>query len=1572
MAETIGKYTVQKELGRGGFGKVYLAFDPDVGQPVAIKKLLAQGDPDLLKRFQLEIRTTAGLRHKNIVTIHASGEDKGDPYLVMEFLEGQTLKQALDNRRPFSLMDKVRIMTQVAEGLAYAHSKGVVHRDVKPENIMLLADDTVKIMDFGIALGPNRNTAVTQVGGIIGTPPYFAPEQLQGFKASEQTDIFSFGDVYYELLTGFHPFEHAKTDWNALHDAILTYEPRSVGELVPGCPAALEDLVHRALAKEPEFRIQKFQDIVLESEAILVDLKHEGAAAILREVPRLTAQGDFSTALSKINYAFQLDPGNREVRRLREEINLRIRKEQVQSQISKALADAERYTKDRRWAEAVDCLETGARLDTTNAIVAARLEEAKARLDHYVRTNRLVSEARHLQQKGNPEEADRRLQEALTLDPDHTEAKRLRQRVRDELEKRRQEQQRQQAISAAQDLRAAKRFADALAALAAFEKEFPKASGIAELRAAIQREQSEETRRLRAERFSLALARTREAIQAGDLEHARPMIEHLDANFATEPGAANVLRELHQHLDALARAREIAQYQQQARALLNEKAFREALKLLAEARRRFPDDTGLQRLYKTADEDYKAHQRSEAIAAALKEAAARRDSGDLPGALNTIQKARRDLGDYAALLDLERQLQNQIEQQRYNAGLERVLRESRELMAAGSYPAAIDRLQGAAEFGGEAEVRALLSSALAAEAAAEERRTVMQVQSEVARHEAAGALDQALSAAEQGLSRYPHNSAMTQVADELRARVKVEQRRAAMEQARARISREIHDNEWKRAEESVRQARAEFPGEAAFEDLARELEAASYEDGWRQLAGRVDQNLESSALPQAQDSLKDQRTIAIYGRDPRWSGLVDKVAQRQSYEEALLEASRQWNLGRLTQAEGLLTKIIDQGAPDKRAQQMRRAIQVQRSEAQRQQEIARIAEGVRERLNQGDVPRAESELAAGRARYPGESTWTGVQAELETRQLEVRRQADVTEAAQSVRHLVERDDLPGAATALLAARTKYPQETLWSPLETEIRSRQEVLNQRTTIETAAENIRRWLQRDHAGDLKAGSMAARRDDLLRLRRDDLQPAKAELEAARANHPGEALWDQLQTEIEARGAFLEAETAMGGRISQLVENGDLAAAQSQLAAARAAQPDESFWGIFQAEIKRCGDLRRSHADIARIAQSIRQRLQRDDLRSARVELDSARIVYPQEDSWAALQQEIDARQAEFDRQAGIAASAKDIRERLDRGIRDVLSASTDAPFGTYPIVRVWDVLRNASARLDQARSRFPDEAIWETLSTEITERQIQLECEIAETVRAGSNLAQLEWHARQLASARLRYPNEPFWPVLQAEIDVRRAPLEQVSVAEFAARVRESVRQGDLQTALIRLDAARKKHPAAPAWDLVQSEIDEHRSQLTRDQDLAAVERILREQLEQVALIDTQAEHPSPIETQGQIFQQASAMLGEAWAQYPGERRLQELQSELEARRTQWADAISRGITGAAEGTAGDPGGILRWFGPQIFRLREQYPNDPVFGRLGADIDDLQARVGSQTGVFGATKLGRLKDWFRRGR
>src|ERR1700759_3731136 len=169
MSDRFGKYIVESEVGRGGFGRVYRAFDSDMQRRIAIKELISDGDPDLLSRFQSEASTTASLTHENIVTVYEYGQHNGRPYLVMEFLEGQTLQELITSGPHLPLLEKVEVMRQIAEGLHYAHKHGVIHRDVKPGNIMVLPDNKVKIMDFGIArLLNSAGARKTREGDLIG------------------------------------------------------------------------------------------------------------------------------------------------------------------------------------------------------------------------------------------------------------------------------------------------------------------------------------------------------------------------------------------------------------------------------------------------------------------------------------------------------------------------------------------------------------------------------------------------------------------------------------------------------------------------------------------------------------------------------------------------------------------------------------------------------------------------------------------------------------------------------------------------------------------------------------------------------------------------------------------------------------------------------------------------------------------------------------------------------------------------------------------------------------------------------------------------------------------------------------------------------------------------------------------------------------------------------------------------------------------------------------------------------------------------------------------------------------
>src|SRR4030042_6355738 len=178
--QKIGKYIIIKRLGRGGMGYVYHAQDPFIKRDVAIKIIhpdLAE-DTMLIERFRREAQSAGGLRHPNIVTIYDLGEDKGRPYIAMEFLEGTDLEQLIRNKQDFALERKLDIIIQVCEGLDYAHKHGIVHRDITPSNIRILENDVVKIMDFGIA--KITSSQITQTGTLMGKPHYMAPEQDRG------------------------------------------------------------------------------------------------------------------------------------------------------------------------------------------------------------------------------------------------------------------------------------------------------------------------------------------------------------------------------------------------------------------------------------------------------------------------------------------------------------------------------------------------------------------------------------------------------------------------------------------------------------------------------------------------------------------------------------------------------------------------------------------------------------------------------------------------------------------------------------------------------------------------------------------------------------------------------------------------------------------------------------------------------------------------------------------------------------------------------------------------------------------------------------------------------------------------------------------------------------------------------------------------------------------------------------------------------------------------------------------------------------------------------------------------
>ncbi len=258
MTQRFGKYEVVRRIGGGGYGAVYEALDPAIGRRVAIKTCAVQ-DEEARARFVQEARLAGNLHHRNLTTLYDFGSEGGLLYLVSEFLPGEDLDALLASGRSLSTRERVEILIGLAYGLGHAHDAGVVHRDVKPGNIRILPDGTVKIMDFGIAKFLYAERTLTRTGFTVGTSSYLSPEQVRGDPVDRRTDVYAFGVVAYELLSARKPFSGA-TQAEIL-DAIAREEPVALSEIAPRTPPDLVRAVERAMSKNPSDRYPSMDPI---------------------------------------------------------------------------------------------------------------------------------------------------------------------------------------------------------------------------------------------------------------------------------------------------------------------------------------------------------------------------------------------------------------------------------------------------------------------------------------------------------------------------------------------------------------------------------------------------------------------------------------------------------------------------------------------------------------------------------------------------------------------------------------------------------------------------------------------------------------------------------------------------------------------------------------------------------------------------------------------------------------------------------------------------------------------------------------------------------------------------------------------------------------------------------------------------------------------------------------------------------------------------------------------------------------------------------------------------------------
>ena len=461
---------------------MYRALDPSMSREVAIK--MPHGDQDLLAHFQREVKATASFQHKNIVTVFTVDDFEGCPYMVMEYLDGESMAEVISSGRPMHLAEKLSLAVQVCDGLHYAHELGVIHRDIKPANIYILKDrfkdkDAVaKILDFGIAR-VTLDSSITRTGEVRGSVSYMSPEQLGGQSVDNRTDIYSAGVMLFQFLTGEVPYK--SNDPTATFLKILNDPVPSLSLYLRDYPAALDEIIARAMAKNVDERYQSAEELGYDLSRLLETVKRGMAEQFLEEAKAAAARKEWDFARQNLQEILKLDRHNVQASELLQVVRLEIQKQQRSAQIQQFKSQAQVAMTGLHYEEALECLEQACRLapdDQELVNFRERIKDAAKRAKTLEEALRRGQAALYL---GDLKEAEAAVQEALLCEQNHTEALALKELVGKELAERDRRQRVQVFLESARQEIATSEFTRALESLQKAQEIDPTDSNIREL-----------------------------------------------------------------------------------------------------------------------------------------------------------------------------------------------------------------------------------------------------------------------------------------------------------------------------------------------------------------------------------------------------------------------------------------------------------------------------------------------------------------------------------------------------------------------------------------------------------------------------------------------------------------------------------------------------------------------------------------------------------------------------------------------------------------------------------------------------------------------------------------------------------------------------------------------------------------------------------------------------------------------------------------------------------------------------------------------------------------------------------
>ena len=592
-------------------GVVYRARDPIINRLVALKTITTgvADDPALLQRFYREAQSAGGLQHPNIVTIYDMGEAGELPYIAMELIEGENLERLIARRANLPISLKLVYAMQACRAFDYAHKRGIVHRDIKPGNVMLGKDGNLKVVDFGIArvLEASR----TQTGMLIGTFAYMSPEQYHGEHADERSDIWSFGVLLYELLCYERPFT-GPTPASLMHK-ICQEVPAPLKTHLADCPDELEIILTRLLQKLPADRYQSMEDLLLELDPICKKLQVQLVADLLEQSRQLLEQNEFAHARDLLRQALQVESGSQQARVLLEKANVGLKRLSNRPNALQFIDKGRLLLQEGKLEAAKDAADSALQLDSTFEPAQELRLAVEQEIEHARLRSETIEAAKQRLAEGLPEEAEVLLAKVLQAEPNNEQALAIQQQVLAEKAEREKRLRLLEGLSKARELWTQQNFSDCIQLLTDLEKTYPGEEEISRLLESAREDQIEQSRQQ-------GLLEARNLLASGRHEECFEALAALQKIFPQDEEIPRLLEDARK--DQRDRLR--LETMMEARSLLAAGQYDGGITLLASAAKEFPDDQEIRNLLEIGQQNQKEQRRQQGIAEARKHFAARR------------------------------------------------------------------------------------------------------------------------------------------------------------------------------------------------------------------------------------------------------------------------------------------------------------------------------------------------------------------------------------------------------------------------------------------------------------------------------------------------------------------------------------------------------------------------------------------------------------------------------------------------------------------------------------------------------------------------------------------------------------------------------------------------------------------------------------------------------------------------------------------------------------------------------------------------------------------------------------